>query len=146
MRIDPRNPEPEQIVPTDSQHPFHSALRKTLVLLKIEAKAGPIYFVVEGLQSWPLEDGQTLADACEYFYEEHTCPTNFIDVPLISFGGDHDPHGVFEVVDAIWMTTEYAETKDDEGYLVEAFPQLEASGLTIDGTLTPAGLPKPANT
>lgn len=134
MKIDPRNPALEDVVSSGSDHPFHAALRKTLVLLKIESVRGPVYFVVEGLHTWPLEDGVTLGAANEYFYEEHTCPTNFIPIPMVSFGGDPDPHGVFEVVDAVWMTTEYDALEDEDEYLIEAFPQMSGAP-TIDGTL-----------
>jgi hypothetical protein len=35
----------------------------------------------------------------QYFYDEHTCPTNFMSqVEQIIFDGDTDPHGVFEFV------------------------------------------------
>lgn len=35
----------------------------------------------------------------QYFYDEHTCPTNFMSqVGQIIFEGDTDPHGVFEFV------------------------------------------------
>lgn len=34
-----------------------------------------------------------------FFYEEHTCPTNwFPEVEQISVGEDHDPHGLFEFI------------------------------------------------
>ena len=38
----------------------------------------------------------------EYYYEEHTCPTNFLhDCHEVSFDGDADPHGLFN-----WISTE----------------------------------------
>ena len=122
MTKDPRNPEPEFMVRTDSAHPAHDNLRKTLNLLKIEAKGEPVYFVVEGLCQWPKTNAE-MVESAEYFYNEHTCPTNFIDVPMISRDGNHDPHGLFEFVDAVWMTNEYDKDNADE-YLVEVFPQL----------------------
>lgn len=120
MLRDPRNPPAEFLVRTESSHPAHDNIRKTLNLLKIEAKDGPIYFVVEGLCEWPTSREEMLSGA-EYFYEEHTCPTNFIRIPMISQDGDHDPHGIFEFVDAVWMTDEYDESDE---YLVQVFPQL----------------------
>lgn len=120
---DPREPDPNYMVRTDSTHPAHADLRKTLNLLKIEGKDGPIYFVVEGLSQWPMTLTE-MKNHAEYFYEEHTCPTNFIRIPMISHAGDCDPHGVFEFVDAVWMMDEYQE--DDDEYLIEVFPQLAA--------------------
>lgn len=36
----------------------------------------------------------------KYYYDEHTCPTNFTDriVKVIDETGDEDPHGVFQFV------------------------------------------------
>lgn len=127
MLRDPRNPDPAYMVPTESTHSNHAALRQTLVLLKIELESVPVYFVVEGLSEWPEDKDRPMLTAARYFYEEHTCPTNFICIPMISHGGDHDPHGVFRFVDAVWMTDEYqaAEQEGDaDNYLLEAFPQL----------------------
>jgi hypothetical protein len=37
-----------------------------------------------------------------YFYNEHTCPTNWTrGIVEIIFEGDHDPHGVFEFVSVV---------------------------------------------
>lgn len=128
MLRDPRNPDPAYLVPTKGTHPAHAALRQTLVLLKIENKDGaPVYFVVEGLSHWPEDKEQTMWKHARYFYEEHTCPTNFIRIPMISWAGNHDPHGVFQFVDAVWMTDEYQAAEQEGGtddYLLEAFPQL----------------------
>ena len=109
------------MVSIESTHPAHANLRKTLVLLKIEGKEAPIFFVVEGLSTWP-STREELLEHERYFYEEHTCPTNFIRIPMIATGGDCDPHGVFDFVDAVWMMDEYQENDDD--YLSEVFPQL----------------------
>jgi hypothetical protein len=35
----------------------------------------------------------------KYFYEEHTCPTNWLrEVEQMTCEGDHDPHGLFRFV------------------------------------------------
>lgn len=126
MIRDPRNPEPNYMVRTESSHEFHANLRKTLVLLRIETKDAPIYFVVEGLSEWPKALDE-MRESARYFYEEHTCPTNFIRIPLIAYAGNTDPHGLFAFVDAVWMMDEYTATKKDgeeKYYLAEVFPQL----------------------
>ncbi len=132
MDRDPRNPDERYMVRTSSTHPAHNSLRKTLVLLRIDGKIGPIYFVVEGLNTWPETLDEMIGHA-RYFYEEHTCPTNFIGVPLISIAGDHDPHGLFKFVDAVWMMDEYkaAAYGSEEEYLLRIFPQI-AQEKTID--------------
>ena len=125
MMRDPRNPDPRFMVTSGS--PQHADIRKTLVLLRIRAEP-PVYFVVEGIATWPNTMEEMLRSG-KFVYESHTCPTNFIRIPMIACGGDVDPHGVFEFVDAVWMMDEY-EAAEEEGaedeYLVEVFPQLGA--------------------
>lgn len=119
---DPRNPKAEFVCRTTSAHSAHDKLRKTYCLLSITATDGKAYFVVEGLQEWPSTYEDMQIDK-RYFYEEHTCPINYMRIPLISFNGDRDPHGLFKFEEAVWMIREDA----DEDYLCEIFPQLGAS-------------------
>lgn len=116
----PRNPKAEFVCRTTSSHPAHDKFRKIYCLLSINTTEGKAYFVVEGLQEWPSTYEDMQIDK-RYFYEEHTCPINFISIPLISFNGDRDPHGLFNFEEAVWMIREDA----DEDYLCEIFPQLK---------------------
>jgi hypothetical protein len=56
------------------------------------------------LNTWKYAHSQGLSQEeyesdKRYFYNEHTCPTNWIrEVEEIEFEGDRDPHGVFEFV------------------------------------------------
>lgn len=65
-----------------------------LVLLKVEPDSHPLYFVVK-TRRYP-RDG-TDAEAREhddYYYGEHTCPTNWTDdIVAVVSGEDEDPHG-----------------------------------------------------
>ena len=75
----------------------------TLVLLKRNG----IYLVVNG-----YGNGN---DA--YFYNEHTCPTNYMDcVEAIIYEKDADPHGVFE-----WVAT--IDKPEDWDYGPEEFEE-----------------------
>lgn len=125
LRRDPINPPEESLVRTESCVKFHSALRKIVTLLAIDSTKGPIYFVVEGLAEWPCEYDE-LQRIKAYYYETHTCPTNFIDVKMIAHGGDPDPHGVFRFVRSIWMTDEYNCRTGHEldEYLATVFPEM----------------------
>jgi hypothetical protein len=122
--IDPRNPPDETHIPTDSDHPAHKDICKTLVLLSI----GKIYFVVEGLCK-STSDYDELQKSEEYFYNEHTCPTNFIPILMIAHNGDLDPHGLFRFIESVWMTTEYVASTDKDKYLTEIFPQLKEKSI-----------------
>lgn len=62
-----------------------------LVLLKVDPESHPLYFVVSA-RRWPHSDGDPGSEA--YFYDEHTCPTNWMrDVIAVISDGDEDPHG-----------------------------------------------------
>lgn len=121
------------MVHREIDHSIHRSMYETLVLLKIETATAPVYFVIEGLgkvENW--DHPQIINDLQEkaaYFYEEHTCPTNFIRIPMIFHNGDQDPHGVFDFVEAVWMTPEYLEAMEngwEDDYLAAVFPQLTA--------------------
>lgn len=115
----PRDPDPEFVQSSNSSHLAHANLRKIYVLLSIDTMNGKAYFVVEGLNQWPTTY-EELQSNTRYFYEEHTCPTNYIRIPMICFNKDVDPHGLFKFEEAVWMV----EGKHDEDYFCEIFPQL----------------------
>lgn len=50
------------------------------------------------------DDYITAAGHKRYYYEEHTCPTNFLGVMKISREGDQDYHGIFEYVRHVPMS------------------------------------------
>jgi hypothetical protein len=110
------------MVPTGSDVPAHSEMFKTLNLFSLDTKKGLVYFVTEGVSTFEPDDD--LQSKQKYFYEEHTCPTNFIRCELISFRGDMDPHGVFDHVRTIWMTPDY-DKENGESYFREHFPELQ---------------------
>lgn len=121
----------EAMVPTDSDR--HPTMFKTLSLLKIESVDAPVYFVVEGVAIFELNEGdEAFQSSQDYFYTEHTCPTNFIggDVVMMCMDGDDDPHGCFDHVRSIWMTEAYLRARDDphedtsKQYLRKMFPEM----------------------
>ena len=80
----------DELVAVEMTHPAHADMFKTLDLLCLNlAENEKLYFVVEGCSKFSSLD--ELRPAQEYFYEEHTCPTNFISIPLIVYGSDADP-------------------------------------------------------
>jgi hypothetical protein len=73
-------------------------------LLKSTNGGEPIYFVIE--DTWYRQNKtESLGEAIShkhYYYDEHTCPTNWIrGIEVIMFKQDQDPHGVFEFVDFV---------------------------------------------
>lgn len=69
------------------------------VLLEIRPTEEPIRFRVSVPRVRFHKDQQEHEDGIRYYYEEHTCPTNWFGlVDQISVGEDTDPHGFVEVV------------------------------------------------
>ena len=80
-----------------------------LVLLRVTPESQPLYLVL-GVRRWPGRENRA---SDEYYYNEHTCPTNWTDqiVAVIS-GGDEDPHGFAKFV----RRTEPPEGMRADGY------------------------------
>lgn len=104
---------------------------KTLVLLRLDAELEePIHIVVEGAAFYP-EGGNLESvikrkqDLDAYYYDEHTCPWNYLRVP-IKKGNDADPHGIFVHQETILMPDGYdrIEVDDIEAWR-ELFPSLK---------------------
>lgn len=80
-------------------------LTKSLDILELDPnsmKGKPLYLLVEGNI---FDDDKCLGlpkhlESKRYFYEEHTCPTNwFGNVREICIDGEHDPHELFKYVE-----------------------------------------------
>lgn len=68
--------------------------RTQFVLLEIPPQQESIWLRVRGMRFTPKQD----LDADMYFYEEHTCPTNWLgDVEEVWLGEMPDPHGLARV-------------------------------------------------
>lgn len=93
-----------------------------LVLLKVDPAAHPLYFVIRERHydfTGYDDDGKSRD---EYFYGEHTCPTNWTgSIEAVISKGDPDPHGFATFVRRI-PAPETMESCNDEQYL-ELFPE-----------------------
>lgn len=116
----------EVLVHVDSTHEYHRGMFKTLTLLALDlADGSALFFVVEGRAEFDSLD--KIREYDRYFYEEHTCPTNFIRTEAIVTDGDFDAHGVFRYVDSAWLTEEYIAAKEagtEQESLTRMFPLL----------------------
>lgn len=85
----------------------------TLVLLRLYEplkNGNSVHIVVEGMTFVkPGQDPDFSND--EYFYNEHTCPWNYLRLPLKD-GEDCDPHGVFVHQETILMPDGYDSSID----------------------------------
>lgn len=72
--------------------------RKCFVTLEIPPQSESIFFKVRGMLWAPTITEETVEQK-RYYYEEHTCPTNWLsEVEEIKIGEDTDPHGLAQFV------------------------------------------------
>lgn len=104
--------------PTDIEvEPVAGHKIDTFVLLKIEPQEKPVFFVVKGLQIGTREEGHE-----RYYYEEHSCPTNYVRCEAIISESDSDPHGIFSFVRSIPIPEENEPDQEDWAlFFPEAF-------------------------
>lgn len=98
-------------------------------LLKIDSTEGPIFFVMKN-STMPERDPESLQDSQRYFYEEHSCPTNWIgDCVAVIEDGDTDPHGFMEFVRHVTVPDDFDEDRADWQMLFpEAFGIVDHEG------------------
>lgn len=113
------------LVPIDGG--LHPNQFKTLDLLRLFTRDGaPVYFVV---QSSAILHERNPLDA-SYYFNEHSCPTNYVPVEAIATRGGLDPHGVFEYVRSVWMPRGY--DADDDQTFTNLFPEIAGAHPMTD--------------
>lgn len=79
-----------------------TGVKETPVVVTLRSTTKPAITVRLNTQRYAHSQKDTWEDYVEhqrYFYDEHTCPTNWMrHVEEISVGNDFDPHGIFEFV------------------------------------------------
>lgn len=104
---------------------------KTLVLLRLNVdtvQEKPIHIVVEGMVFYPHGGKPAIdQDSNRYFYNEHTCPWNYLRVP-VKQGDDTDPHGLFVFQEAVLTPDGYDGHLGDIEEWIELFPSLREGG------------------
>lgn len=136
----------------------------TMDLLVIPPQDKPIYLLRRGNRTFkPGEVLNDVKDNARYYYNEHSCPTNWMDnFETIAFDGDGDPHGVVRYLNSI-MPEDYAKIEaeinaayglgngsssgdSDYAILVKAFPEVAEQldpNFIDDGILDLIGDPPP---
>jgi hypothetical protein len=116
---------------------------RSMALLKFEGKDGPTYFVMDHDR---YRDGTGEGDDenqahQSYFFEEHSCPTNWLrECVAVIQNGDCDPHGFLDFVRAVDVPHDF-DDDDDENWF-KLFPEAFDTGPIIEGQLTPKALQK----
>lgn len=73
------------------------------VVLELPPQREPVRFKVRGMRFSPEINEENV----RYYYEEHTCPVNWLaEVNEVRIGEDADPHGLWRVVEVSDLTDE----------------------------------------
>jgi len=98
----------------------------TLVLLRHHKDDVSLFIVVDGMlfqtEAEPLDLGDSEGSS-EFFYNQSTCPTNYLGVHAVIEGDDHDPHGVFQFVAQILRPDDFDAWNADWNVLFPQLPQ-----------------------
>ena len=92
-----------------------------LHVLVLRPRLHPV-FVVISARDYNRKD--TPFEGAKYFYNEHTCPTNWTaDIEMLVADGDGDPHGLFEYVESVDLPPGLEDQGMDD-FIVKSFPHL----------------------
>lgn len=96
--------------------PDACVFKPTFALLKLNAKDGPVFFVIQNQTPFQKDDtDEELQSHSSYYFEEHSCPTNWLRYCLaVIKGKDQDPHGFLEFVRAIEQPVDYSDQSDTD--------------------------------
>ena len=97
---------------------------RTFDLLVLEPQKEPVYFVMAGKDYHDGHINQDTVDSKRYYYEEHSCPINWIgNASMIAVDGDTDPHGFLSFVRSVPVSIGFDPNDEDE-LTVNAFPEV----------------------
>lgn len=114
---------------------------RSMALLRFDGKSGPVFFVMDHnrYHSAPGESDEENQSHQRYFFEEHSCPTNWLrECVCVIQNDDTDPHGFLSFVRASDVPEDFDEYQADWSILFpEAFgaPIIDGDAIRISGTL-----------
>lgn len=114
---------------------------RAMALLKFDGKNGPVFFVMDHghYHSGEPETDEEFQGHTRYFFEEHSCPTNWLhECVAVIQDGDTDPHGFLDFVRTVDVPQDFDADNDDQWAIL--FPEA-FSGETIEGELAHKSLP-----
>jgi hypothetical protein len=114
-----------------------SGFSRSMALLKLEGKEVTTFFVMEHdrYRSGDPTDETDEANQSHqrYFFEEHSCPTNWLrECVVVIVDKDCDPHGFLEFVRAVDVSDDF--DVDDDSNWPAVFPEA-FDDITIQGTI-----------
>lgn len=66
-----------------------------------------VYLIVKTDNFTNSADIDEVRKSCEFIYNTHTCPSNYLGGTIVLEGYDDDPHGIFRFVDVVFMPEGY---------------------------------------
>lgn len=98
---------------------------ETLDLLCLPPQEKPVYFVIRGMGFRKLGELTALSNK-GFFYESHSCPTNWLrDIERLVIEDDDDPHGLLLHVRSIEMASATMQPIDgSEPDVFATFPEI----------------------
>lgn len=108
---------------------------RSMALLKFDGKDGPVFFVMDHnrYHNGENETDEQFQEHTRFFFEEHSCPTNWIgECVAVIQDDDPDPHGFLKFVRAVDVPQDFLSDREEWAIMFpEAF-----GGPTIDGELS----------
>lgn len=114
-----------------------SAFSPSVALIRFDGKDGPTFFVMkhDRCRAAPDETDEQNQEHQRYFFEEHSCPTNWLrECVAVIQNGNTDPHGFLTFVRAVDVGNDFDEDDDEQWAIL--FPEAFASPI-IDGDVCP---------
>ena len=110
------------------QTPTGRRCERTVALLAM--RNNPRFMLIRKGLAW---DGDLSSK--QFFYEEHTCPSNLLKSEEIIADGEVDPHGIFELVEEVIITGPNARDEDE---VIESFKAFaaEKTGLNYINSIS----------
>lgn len=104
--------------------------------MKRDTTDGPLFFIAKSIRLSISNDTEEETQSHEvYFFEEHSCPTNWLrDIVAVIEDGDCDPHGIFDVIRSIHIPDDFSTDDDSQWPLL--FPEA-LGGTIIDAAVSP---------
>lgn len=90
---------------------------RSMSLLRFDGVAGPVFFVMDHdrYHSAGVETDEDRQSNARYFFEEHSCPTNWLrECVAVIEDGDSDPHGFLTFVRAVDVPNDFDADNDNQ--------------------------------
>lgn len=88
-----------------------------------------VYLILEKPNTLHETDIDELQRQQRYYYNEHTCPSNYLGGATVLEGTDDDPHGIFQFVEAIYRPEDFDSNylHNSGGSYADLFKSLEST-------------------